>query len=122
MENSVLAQSTPDRYPRVASPIHTILMLVALSGLALGVGRGEFAVMVHDDYQSRGLGFKLTDTVIGIAQEKGLREINGYIDANNRRMLRVVAELGFVAEETVDCVTTVRLSPLARRSLFSEKP
>ena len=32
MENSVLAQSTPDRYPRVASPIHTILMLVALTG------------------------------------------------------------------------------------------
>ena len=73
-------------------------------------GRGEFAVIVHDDFQARGLGFKLTDTIIGIAQEKGLREINGYIDANNRRMLRVVGELGFVAEETVDCVTTVRLT------------
>ena len=58
----------------------------------------------------RGLGFKLTDVIIGIAQEKGLREISGYIDANNRRMLRVVEELGFVAEETVDCVTTVRLT------------
>ena len=72
-------------------------------------GRGEFAVLVHDDFQGRGLGFKLTDMIIGIAQEKGLREISGYIDANNRRMLRVVAELGFVVEETVDCVTTVRL-------------
>ena len=72
-------------------------------------GRGEFAVLVHDDFQGQGLGFKLTDVIIGIAQEKGLREISGYIDANNRRMLRVVAELGFVAEETVDCVTTVRL-------------
>jgi acetyltransferase len=72
-------------------------------------GRSEFAVIVHDDYQGRGLGFKLTDTVIGIAQEKGLKEINGYIDAKNRRMLRVVGELGFIAESTVDCVTTVRL-------------
>ena len=72
-------------------------------------GRSEFAVIVHDDYQGRGLGFKLTDTIIGIAQEKGLKEISGYIDAKNRRMLRVVAELGFIAEETVDCVTTVRL-------------
>ena len=73
-------------------------------------GRGEFAVLVHDDYQGRGLGYKLTDMIIGIAQEKGLREITGYVDSNNRRMLRVVAELGFVAEETVDRVTTVRMS------------
>jgi acetyltransferase len=73
-------------------------------------GRGEFAVLVHDEFQGRGLGFKLTDTMIGIAQEKGLREINGYIDANNRRMLRVVSELGFVAEGTSDGVTTVKLS------------
>jgi acetyltransferase len=72
-------------------------------------GRSEFAVIVHDDYQGRGLGFKLTDTVIGIAQEKGLKEISGYIDAKNRRMLRVVGELGFIAESTVDSVTTVRL-------------
>jgi acetyltransferase len=75
-------------------------------------GRAEFAVVVHDDWQGRGLGFKLTDTIIGIAQEKGLKEISGYIDSKNRRMLRVVAELGFVAEETLDGVTTVRL-PLA---------
>jgi acetyltransferase len=73
-------------------------------------GLSEFAVVVHDDWQGRGLGFKLTDTIIGIAQEKGLREISGYIDAKNRRMLRVVSELGFVEEKTVDCVTTVRLS------------
>jgi acetyltransferase len=73
-------------------------------------GRGEFAVLVHDDFQERGLGFKLTDTIIGIAQEKGLREISGYVDSNNRRMLRVVSELGFTEEATVDGVTTVRLS------------
>ncbi len=72
-------------------------------------GRGEFAVLVHDDFQRQGLGFKLTDMIIGIAQEKGLREISGFIDAKNRPMLRVVAELGFSIEETVDCVTTVRL-------------
>jgi len=72
-------------------------------------GPGEFAVMVHDEFQGQGLGFKLTDFMIGIAQEKGLREITGYIDANNRRMLQVVEELGFVAEGTEGGVTTVRL-------------
>jgi acetyltransferase len=73
-------------------------------------GSGEFAVLVHDDFQGKGLGFKLTDTMIGIAQEKGLKEICGYVDANNRRMLRVVGELGFVEVATVDCVTTVSLT------------
>jgi acetyltransferase len=72
-------------------------------------GRGEFAVIVHDEFQRRALGFKLTDTIIGIAQEKGLREISGYIDSNNHRMLQVVKELGFIDEGSVDCVTTVRL-------------
>lgn len=84
----------------------------------IGVGRlmgeadkgcGEFAVLVHDDFQGKGLGFKLTDVIIGIAQEKGLREITGYVDANNRRMQRVVSELGFYVVSTDECVTTVRL-------------
>ncbi len=75
-------------------------------------GRGEFAVLVHDDFQGKGLGFKLTDTIIGIAQEKGLKEISGYIDSKNRRMLRVVSELGFTEVGTENCVTTVRLALL----------
>jgi acetyltransferase len=84
----------------------------------IGVGRlmaeadrgcGEFAVVVHDDFQSKGLGYKLTDVIIGIAQEKGLREITGYIDAGNHRMLKVVGELGFVTVRTDDRVTTVQL-------------
>ena len=71
---------------------------------------GEFAVLIHDEFQGRGLGRKLTDMMIGIAQEKGLREISGYVDSNNLRMLNVVAGLGFAPVEDVDGVTTVRLS------------
>jgi acetyltransferase len=72
-------------------------------------GNAEFAVVVHDDFQGKGLGFKLTDVIIGIAQEKGLREINGYINSGNTRMLQVVDELGFDLVGTEDRVTTVRL-------------
>ena len=35
METSALAQSASDRYPQVASPIHTILVLAAISGWAI---------------------------------------------------------------------------------------
>jgi acetyltransferase len=84
----------------------------------IGVGRllcepdfssGEFAVVVHDDFQHKGLGFKLTDVIIGIAQEKGLKAITGCIDSANQRMLQVVEELGFVVVGTEDRVTSVRL-------------
>ena len=36
METSAPAQSASSRYPRVASPIHTILVLAAIGGWAIG--------------------------------------------------------------------------------------
>ncbi|MGC2233611.1 MAG: hypothetical protein WBA09_19095, partial [Candidatus Acidiferrum sp.] len=36
METSTPAQSASGRYPRVASPIHTILVLAAIGGWAIG--------------------------------------------------------------------------------------
>src|SRR5260370_34012465 len=35
METSALTQSASDRYPQIASPIHTILVLAALGGWAI---------------------------------------------------------------------------------------
>ena len=86
----------------------------------IGVGRltgeadrgvGEFAVIVHDEFQGRGLGFKLIDVVIGIARDKGFEEIKGYISSNNRRMLTLVHELGFtdVCSEEGVCSVQLRL-------------
>jgi acetyltransferase len=72
-------------------------------------GKGEFATLVHDEFQGKGLGFKLTDMIIGIAEEKGLREVTGYINSDNRRMLQVVQELGFVIESSEDSITCVKL-------------
>ena len=71
----------------------------------IGIGRlivepdfrsGEFAVVVHDDYQGRGLGYKLVDTLIGIAVEKGLEKIYGVVLSDNHSMLKICEELGFV--------------------------
>jgi acetyltransferase len=73
-------------------------------------GSGEFSVLVHDDYQSKGLGFKLVDVIIGIAQEKGFHEIHGDILSDNRPMLSLVQDLGFALVSREDGVTAVRLS------------
>ncbi len=70
----------------------------------IGIGRliiesdfekGEFAVVVHDDYQGRGLGYKLVDLLIGIGQEKGLVKIYGTVLKDNYRMLKMCEGLGF---------------------------
>ncbi len=74
-----------------------------------GQKSGEFAILVHDDYQGKGLGYKLIDMLIGIAQDKGLEEIFGIVLTKNRRMLSVCKMLGFTVERLPDSLSSVRL-------------
>jgi acetyltransferase len=60
--------------------------------------RGEYAVLVHDDFQGQGLGYKLMDVIIGIAQDKDLEEIYGLVLSENRTMLAVAKKLGFTVK------------------------
>jgi len=85
----------------------------------IGIGRliiepdfkkGEFAVVVHDDYQGRGLGYKLVDMLIGIGQEKGLEKIYGIVLTDNKAMLRICDELGFRTRDLSDGTTWVELT------------
>ena len=64
---------------------------------------------MHDEFHGRGLGFKLVDVVIGIAEEKGFKRLVGTITADNQRMLTSSEELGFSVESTEDGVTRVCL-------------
>jgi acetyltransferase len=57
--------------------------------------RGEFAVVISDQYQGRGLGKKLLDMVINIAEDKHLDSIYGVILRDNRTMLALCREMGF---------------------------
>jgi acetyltransferase len=56
--------------------------------------RAEFAVVVHDRFQGKGLGYKLVDMVIGIGHEKGVREIYGFVLSENSRMINMCRKLG----------------------------
>ena len=73
----------------------------------VGVGRlmaqpsgetGEFAILVADDFQNNGLGLKLSDMLIGIAQEKGLKSIYGIVLNDNTKMLNLTKRLGFTVD------------------------
>ena len=63
-----------------------------------GTQTGEFATLVTDDFQDVGLGHKLTDILIGIAQEKGLTAMYGVILRDNVKMVGLARSLGFSIE------------------------
>jgi len=84
----------------------------------IGVGRllgdpdrgiGEVTVIVHDEFQGLGLGFKLVDLIIGIAEDKGFAELWGLITAQNHTMLSLVSALGFETEPAQDGVLRAHL-------------
>lgn len=56
----------------------------------------EFAVVVADDWQHRGLARKLMGVLIETARSRGISFMNGVFLANNERMLKFVQKLGFV--------------------------
>jgi len=72
--------------------------------------KAEFAVVVHDDFQGLGLGYKLVDTVIGIGHEKGVEEIYGFVLSENVKMLRMCNKLGCTIQPMEDEITKVTLT------------
>ncbi len=58
-------------------------------------GTGEFAVLVADAWQGRGLGTELLRRVIAVARAEDLERLGADIAATNGRMVRLAEELGF---------------------------
>ncbi|HVP81079.1 MAG TPA: bifunctional acetate--CoA ligase family protein/GNAT family N-acetyltransferase [Thermodesulfobacteriota bacterium] len=86
--------------------------IIGVTGLMVDpdLRSGEFGVVVRDDYHRRGVGNKLIDVLIGIAQEKGLKEFYGIVLANNRKMLQVCQKLGFTTRPFEDNLCRVTLA------------
>ena len=57
--------------------------------------RGEFAITVDADYGGAGLGRRLMTALIGMATRRGLREMGGFVLAENTSMLHLARGLGF---------------------------
>jgi len=74
----------------------------------------EFAVVVAEAWQGRGLGRHLMQRLIALARERGLAAMQGDILAANSGMLDLVAKLGFTFAE-VPGVPTVKEARLALR-------
>jgi acetyltransferase len=73
-------------------------------------GRGaEYALVVGDDWQKRGLGRQLMTSLIGAAREQGLEYIDGLVLAENRPMLNLMTSLGFTNDPDRDDPTMRRV-------------
>jgi acetyltransferase len=58
----------------------------------------EFALVVADAMQGRGIGTRLMKSLIEAARGKGLKRMVGLVLATNERMFRAMTRLGFVTE------------------------
>jgi acetyltransferase len=56
----------------------------------------EFAIVVADDWQGKGLARRLMGVIIDTASSRGIKYMNGDFLSENRRMIQFVTSLGFV--------------------------
>ena len=87
--------------------------MIGVGRLIIGPNRdtGEYAVVVGDPWQKLGLGEKLTDSIIGVAEDKGLKNIYATILKNNKPMLQLARKMGFQEKER-DSDTVKMVLPL----------
>lgn len=80
-----------------------VLRVVAHSSLKFGQ-RGHdnhvatFGITIHDDYQGRGLGKKLTEYMIEIARGKELKKVALEVVTHNCRAISLYKHCGFIIE------------------------
>jgi len=55
----------------------------------------EFALLVADDFAGRGIGARLMLSIMEVARDRGLAEIQGLVLTNNPNMLKLMRRLGF---------------------------
>ena len=70
----------------------------------------EFALVIADEWQRRGLGRRMMMLLIDVARARGLREMIGHVLAENRGMLGLAESLGFVSGESSEGPQVRRVS------------
>ena len=58
----------------------------------------EFSLVVADDFSGKGLGSRLMQSIMDVARDKGLSEIDGLVLVHNPGMLRLMRSLGFTVK------------------------
>ena len=83
------------------SPADNILGVARIIGDADGK-TGEFAVLVGDSWQGKGIGGNLLEKCLSIAEKQGFKTVHGIVLKENRNMLALGKKLGFEAKPDLD--------------------
>lgn len=76
-----------------------------------GRKRGEFAVLVGDQWQGLGVGSRLIDYITEISRDMGLETIYGYVISNNDKMINMCTKKGFKMEPFDEGVLKATFNP-----------
>lgn len=121
---SPIAELSPvmlERFIRPDYPAECALIAIVETGAGeeqIGVARyarpdpsgcAEFAIVIADAWQGRGLGHHLLADLIGAATEAGIKRLEGLVLRENTSMLAFVAEMGFRAERHGDDPTLMKV-------------
>lgn len=63
--------------------------------------KAEFSIVVHDDFQNRGLGTALTEHMVNVARRKKLKKVYLRVTAVNKKAIHVYKKCGFQIEATL---------------------
>jgi acetyltransferase len=70
----------------------------------------EYAIVVGDQWQGRGLGRRMMARLMEVAARRGLKTMMGFVAAENQEMLELCASLGFAIEREADDPHTRRVT------------
>jgi acetyltransferase len=68
----------------------------------------EYAIVIADGWQGKGLGRRMMEQLIAVARSRGLRSMVGHVLAENRGMLALAQKLGFVIGDSTEGATVKR--------------
>jgi acetyltransferase len=67
----------------------------------------EFAIVVADTWQKRGIGTRLMNALISHLQVSGVKQISGSVLKSNSAMLKFIKQLGFTETNIPDDPSTL---------------
>ncbi|MBI1943206.1 MAG: GNAT family N-acetyltransferase [Betaproteobacteria bacterium] len=73
-------------------------------------GSCEFALVIADAWQGRGIGRRMLEKLVAVARGRGLKRIYGDVLSTNRAMLELSGRLGFTRGRNPDDATVTRVT------------
>ena len=87
-----------------------VLIGVARYVLETGDRACEFALVIADAWQGRGIGGRMMEKLIAVARSRGLAQIYGDVLSTNSPMLNFCRKLGFKLSRHDDDATVTRVT------------